>query len=38
MGHYVPFILHEHWTLLIFEHNSKSAYKTPKIKVQHQNI
>ena len=33
-GTYVPFILHEYWTLLIFEHNSKSAYKTPKIKVQ----
>ena len=37
-GTYVPFISNEYWTLPIFEHNNKSAYKTPKIRVQHQNM
>ena len=31
-------ILHEYRTLHTFDQNSKQAYKTPKIKVQHHNM
>ena len=34
----MPFILHKYWTLLLFEHNSKLAQKTPKMKEQHHNM
>ena len=35
---YVQLILHEYGIFLMFEQNSKPAYKTPKTKVQHHNM